>query len=106
LIILQEWNDELAEVAQNYADKCIWAHNGDRTGQQQTFSYVGENIGEETGAADYPFLVNMWLNEKEDYDYDTNTCSVGKACGHYTQVSIVYKVVIKKCSNRKLFAIL
>ena len=28
----------------------------------------------------------MWVAEKNDYDYPSNTCAAGKVCGHYTQV--------------------
>ncbi|CAB4290778.1 unnamed protein product [Prunus armeniaca] len=30
--------------------------------------------------------VDMWLVEKADYNYDSNSCADGKVCGHYTQV--------------------
>lgn len=35
-----------------------------------------------------------WENEKYDYDYDTNTCKQGRACGHYTQVK--YRMIYNK----------
>ncbi len=31
-------------------------------------------------------VVDDWASEREDYDYATNSCAKGKACGHYTQV--------------------
>lgn len=44
----QKWSAELAQVAENYAKKCLWAHNPERTKEAQTmtsqFSYVGENL--------------------------------------------------------------
>ncbi|KAJ1396583.1 Ves allergen [Sesbania bispinosa] len=30
--------------------------------------------------------VRLWVNEKADYDYNSNSCASGKQCGHYTQV--------------------
>lgn len=30
--------------------------------------------------------VAMWVNEKVDYNYNSNTCATNKVCGHYTQV--------------------
>ena len=30
--------------------------------------------------------VNSWDKEKQDYTYDTKTCTKDKVCGHYTQV--------------------
>nr|prf protein 1a,pathogenesis related [Nicotiana sp.] len=28
----------------------------------------------------------MWVDEKQYYDHDSNTCAQGQVCGHYTQV--------------------
>lgn len=48
LSMSQKWSAELAQVAENYAKKCLWAHNPERTKEAQTmtsqFSYVGENL--------------------------------------------------------------
>eukprot|EP00731_Ephydatia_muelleri_P014208 Em0007g1518a len=79
------WNNELATIAQNYANKCIWAHNPSRI--SKTFSYVGENIYITTGTVtNYRSVVQDWYNEVANYHYSTNTCDSGKVCGHYTQV--------------------
>ena len=94
IITLQVWSDELAGVAQNYADTCVWAHNAARTSQQTTFNYVGENIAITTQQSpSYSGLVGMWDAEKQDYDYDSNTCAARKSCGHYTQVSL-YNIIM------------
>ena len=84
---MQEWNNELARVAQNYAEQCIFAHNSDRVSQQSTFSSVGENLFASSGAADYSGFVQGWYNEETDYNYNSNECTPGAVCGHYTQVS-------------------
>lgn len=31
-------------------------------------------------------VVDRWASEKADYDYASNHCATGKACGHYTQI--------------------
>jgi pathogenesis-related protein 1 len=31
-------------------------------------------------------VVDAWGSEVKDYDYARNTCTLGKMCGHYTQV--------------------
>ena len=82
---MQVWNDELAQVAQDYAEMCLFEHNTARVASQSTFSSVGENLFAGTGPAEYTAAVESWYNEKQDYDYDNNTCSA--VCGHYTQVS-------------------
>ena len=88
-MLLQQWSDELASVAQAYAEQCIFDHNSERVGQQGTFASVGENLASsspatEIGNTDLQSLVTNWDNEKNDYDYDSNSC--GSVCGHYTQV--------------------
>ena len=84
LIFLQTWDDSLSEVAQNYADKCIFQHNSNRISQQSTFSTVGENLAATNGTVDYETLVLNWYNENANYNYNDNSCS--SVCGHYTQV--------------------
>ena len=78
------WSDELAQVAQTYAEQCVFQHNPDRISQQNTFSSVGENLFAGSGPADYEAAVQSWYDEVADYDYALNTC--GAVCGHYTQV--------------------
>ena len=87
-IYWQEWNDELAKVAQDYADKCVWGENSERNSQQTAFAEVGENIGLRTGSSsDCVSLVDGWDREKYYYTYATGKCS--SICDQYTQVSFV-----------------
>lgn len=80
----QVWNDELAQVAQNYAEMCQFEHNTARVANQSTFATVGENLFAGTGSTDYTAAVQSWFDERQHYDYAANTCSA--VCGHYTQV--------------------
>eukprot|EP00117_Sycon_ciliatum_P016217 scpid52422/ scgid15743/ Peptidase inhibitor 16; Cysteine-rich protease inhibitor len=82
------WDSTLARVAQDYADKCRWAHNPDPASDAGgEFSSVGENLFISTSIKpDFESAVKAWVSEKVDYDYDTNSCRPGKVCGHYTQV--------------------
>ena len=80
------WNDELAVLAQNYAEECVFAHNQERVSQQETFSSVGENLAANSGPADYADLVQRWYDEVNYYTYSSDTCADSKMCGHYTQV--------------------
>ncbi|KAM3291379.1 basic form of pathogeneis-related protein 1 [Capsicum chacoense] len=75
------WDNRLAAFAQNYANQRI----GDCRMQHSGGPY-GENL-----AAAFPQLnaagaVKMWVNEKQWYNYNSNSCAPGKVCGHYTQV--------------------
>ncbi|OIV96113.1 hypothetical protein TanjilG_13045 [Lupinus angustifolius] len=74
------WDDTVAAYAQSYADQrrgdCNLVHSGG--------SY-GENIAKSTGDLSGNDAVGLWVDEKPNYDYDSNSCIVGQ-CGHYTQV--------------------
>ena len=85
--IIKVWNEDLANLAQMYAEECDFTHNADR--QLAAFTSVGENLAatSSSGAPDYTGLVQQWYNEVNDYTYSTNQCVPGRACGHYTQVS-------------------
>ena len=75
----------LAQVAQAYSEKCIFAHNVNRTKEQTLFQYVGENITITTNPVNnYASLFTSWVNEENFYDFINNKCS-----GHYTQVRTV-----------------
>ncbi|XP_078334902.1 uncharacterized protein LOC144625948 isoform X1 [Crassostrea virginica] len=85
-----KWSDELAQVAQNYANKCIWGHNSARTTDTKAltsqFSYVGENLYVTSRSSVVPSsAVESWDAEKSDYTYSSQTCT--GVCGHYTQVA-------------------
>ena len=93
--IIQVWNDELAQVAQTWADQCRvdpLQHNPDRSSQSSSFNYVGENIGFSTNLNEPSTeIVRRWYDEVQDYTFGpvggSNVCSA--VCGHYTQVSAI-----------------
>lgn len=89
LFILQEWNDELASIAQAYSEKCVFEHNPDRDSQSQTYEFVGENLATRTSGSNWGEnellqLMDQWHDEREDFTLETNSCD--DVCGHYTQV--------------------
>ncbi len=93
------WSAELAAFAQEWADElskrgCEMEHRP-RSGPF-TQKY-GENLSwaspttwsdgrTEAQSISPSSVVDGWDSEKADYDYASNTCAAGKACGHYTQV--------------------
>lgn len=79
-MIRMKWAEELALVAKEYATKCIWEHN------PEAKNSMGENLFIGTGSLDIEKALNDWFEEHEDYDYNNNTCSEDKMCGHYTQM--------------------
>lgn len=77
-----EWDDDLAAIAQAWADGCQWGHNDGRSDSYAT--YVGENIYgasfDPTGAQ----VTESWASEEANYNYENNSCN--GVCGHYTQI--------------------
>ncbi|KAE8807165.1 PR-1a pathogenesis related protein (Hv-1a) [Hordeum vulgare] len=77
------WSTKLQAYAQSYANQRI----GDCKLQHSGGPY-GENIFWGSAGADWKAAdaVKLWVDEKKDYDYGSNTCAGEKVCGHYTQV--------------------
>jgi hypothetical protein len=81
------WSAAAAAIAQAWANRCVYQHNGDR-GADGTPR--GENIAATApgGRADATpgYVVGLWASEWPDYAHAGNTCAAGKVCGHYTQL--------------------
>jgi len=90
------WSDEMAAVAQAYADKCIWAHGMlvDCSGNN-----LGQNLYVQASSAGFPTL-NLtavawnWNNERLDWDWGTSSCTPNKICGHWKQLAASESVVV------------
>lgn len=89
------WDPALAVVAQNWANRCNWAHNPGANAAYAALSPnaggVGENIFVTTGSRVSALTgansgVANWTAERTSYNYAANTCAPGQACGHYTQL--------------------
>lgn len=87
-----KWNDELAAIAQRWADQCTFGHDENRN--TQTFPYVGQNVAIAWSSAETNNLaefknsaIDPWYGEVSDFSpnnidpfvFSTDT-------GHYTQV--------------------
>lgn len=75
------WDNSVAVYAIDYANQrsndCKLLHSG---------GPYGENLAMSTGNLSATDAVEMWIDEKTDYDLKSNTCASGHTCGHYTQV--------------------
>ena len=93
------WDEQLANVAQKYTEKCTFGHNNFRVAQQSTYSIVGENIEVTTSSESNPeAAVKSWHNEVDNYHFDSNSCN--GICWHYTQVCIAhYCVCVCVCTE-------
>jgi len=84
------WSAELAEIAQAWANQCVFKHSDfhDCSGK-----FMSQNIygawGGSTGFPNKNFsdAIETFHNEKNNYNLATDTCNTDKVCGHYYQVS-------------------
>lgn len=78
-----QWSVQLQAYASNWASdrankaRCALSHSG---------GPYGENIFWSSGASTPAAAVTAWVNEKQFYNYASNSCAPGQVCGHYTQV--------------------
>ncbi|XP_011658861.1 basic form of pathogenesis-related protein 1 [Cucumis sativus] len=76
-----QWDETVASFALQYANQrindCSLVHSGGPYGEN-----IAWGMPDLSGTA----AVEMWVNEKEFYDYGSNTCAASRVCGHYTQV--------------------
>lgn len=92
------WNDELAAVAQEWAEACYYGHRSLNNGSTSIPIYddsIGENLARGTfGYYTAVDLATLWYNEIGNYDHSQcndsagGTCTAGYCegvCGHYTQ---------------------
>ena len=98
-----QWNSSLEAYARKYANQrndCQLIHSEGPYGENIYWGY-GE------GFMDAEAAVRYWVDEKDYYDYNTNSCLKGKDCLHYTQ--IVWKnsknlgCASSHCSNGGMF---
>ncbi|XP_022960609.1 pathogenesis-related protein PRB1-3-like [Cucurbita moschata] len=76
-----KWDEKLANYSQQYVNErindCKLVHSG---------GAYGENLAWGMPDLTATNAVKLWVDEKQFYDYATNSCDSGKVCGHYTQV--------------------
>ena len=112
-----QWDTNLEQVAQTYANQCEWQHNPNRQAEYNLLSptdihnnpingteSVGENLAywgsSNITSASWEFTLNgydAWVEEGNHYaigDYYVNDFCDTDACGHFTQVvwANTYKV--------------
>lgn len=85
------WDDNLARVAQAYAEKCVWEHNPKRN-EEAGYS-IGENLFSTTKSSPSDLLLlsglDGWYNEVIAFNWTDGSCDLVKSpdgCGHYTQM--------------------
>ncbi len=83
----QQWNEELARVAQAHAASCSLSENTNRA-DNVSFATVGENLSaSNAGAPNYTRFVEMgWFSQRDNYDFQSNMCTTQDSCTDYIQV--------------------
>lgn len=81
-ISCQVWDNEVANLAQRWADNCKFAHDKIRSIPGR-FA-VGQNLA--TGQNDWGDAVQAWYSEIEDFTYGNKSLNKLKLVGHFTQV--------------------
>lgn len=88
-LLPQTWDKDLAMTAKEWARKCTSECNPNLNSAGHVlpkFSSVGENIwtGYPTMLFNATQAIQNWVDEKHDYDYNSNVCD--NVCSHYKQV--------------------
>lgn len=78
------WDERLTSYAQWWANQrqydCALRHSGGPYGEN---IFWGGGSGYDWSPA---YAVQYWVNERNNYDYNSNSCAYGQQCGHYTQI--------------------
>ncbi len=95
---MQEWDEELAYLAQFWAGTCIAEENEYRNSQSSKYQSVGQSMAATASyTVNYTVLMqNTWFTEGRFYDYYGGVCSDEdgnqgedlEGCENYVQVSI------------------
>ena len=85
IMSLQQWNRDLAAVAENYAQMCMFDPNPNRN-DQAPFDKVEENraFGSMTNYTD--LIERGWFVQRINYNVSTKTCLSPGACDEYITV--------------------
>lgn len=76
------WSVELANIAQDWADTLSGERNL-RHRPDISGSGAGENLA---AGSSIDRMLDLWKDEKDNYNPSTGQCRSGKTCGHYTQM--------------------
>lgn len=96
MLLIKEWDDDLAYIAQFWAANCHYSLNKYRSHQSSEFDYVGETIANTTNSyVNYTHLVYEWFQKGKRYNYYQGYCrssdgtvdTYGHGCIPYRQVS-------------------
>lgn len=70
--------------------KVVRAIFGVRKKRHSSFRNMSNLFQSFTGRSSPESQIQSWFNEKSDYNYNTNGCTLNEMCGHYTQVRFLF----------------
>ncbi|MEM6256660.1 MAG: CAP domain-containing protein [Cyanobacteria bacterium P01_D01_bin.156] len=87
------WSADLANSAQSWAEALLQRNGLEHSpAEQRNNGTIGENLASlqssaPGGAYSTPGrAIGRWLDERDFYDYASNTCLADQPCKHYTQI--------------------
>lgn len=81
-----EWDEDLADIAKAYSEKCRFKHSVGDVGENLAVATLHTSINDENELKqNIKARFDKWAMEAENFAYPT-TCKK-KQCGHYKQVS-------------------
>ena len=89
------YDSGLEDIAKQHASQCVYAHRGlenrIQVGKRFGWGWIGENMGYSTWMQEglEVFLskqLESFIDEKNGYDYKTDSCTHRYGCKHYTQI--------------------
>ena len=87
------WNDDLAQVAQKWADQCLFDHDTGPARATPEFEHVGQNIYLQKISRKVPGIkvkkaVKKWFDEYKDFDQSQiSPFDFTPETGHFSQVA-------------------
>ncbi|KAL5964629.1 Peptidase inhibitor 16 [Taenia solium] len=101
-MMLMKYSKKLEALAEKWVKLCKYAHPNPQ--QNPEYKNLGQNLAISGGwAPDVKWLSQGWADEVKYYTYKNNSCTPGKACGHYTQMvwstSKELGCAINRCDN-------
>nr|CUU99883.1 hypothetical transcript [Hymenolepis microstoma] len=84
-MLAMKYSSEMEYLADTWARKCQFAYPSENN---ILYRNISQNIAISYGhpSVDFPLFISRWVKEKKNYDYERNSCTPGKTCGHYTQM--------------------
>lgn len=93
-MVVLTWDDEIAAIAQKWAEHCVWSHDDNYNRHNFRVSSVGQNIYYSSSNNNWTHAIDKWGDEVNDFVYGGSEADQGGAVGHYTQImwAETYKV--------------